>query len=46
MGFPRLGSIKVPSDHPLRSSFAMIEGRDYLFVMDGGTRLAVYEIER
>lgn len=41
-----LGPLKVSSDHPLQSSFAMIEDRDDLLVMEGGTRLTVYEIGR
>jgi hypothetical protein len=42
----KLGSITAPSDHPLQSSFATIEDRDFLLVMEGGTRLGVYEIIR
>lgn len=39
-----LGSIKEPSDHPLQSRFATLDGRDYLLVMEGGTHLWVYQI--
>jgi hypothetical protein len=39
-----LGSIKEPSDHPLQSRCAALEGRDYLLVMERGTRLQVYRI--
>ena len=40
----QLGFIKEPSDHPLQSRFATLDGRDYLLVMEGGTRLWVYQI--
>jgi len=40
----QLGSIEEPSDHPLQSRFATLDGRDYLLVMEGGTRLWVYPI--
>jgi len=40
----KLGTIKVPSDHPLQSRFATLDGMDYLLVMEGGTRLTVYQI--
>jgi hypothetical protein len=40
----KLGSIKEPNDHPLQSRFAKIDTRDYLLVMEGGTRLVVYLI--
>ena len=41
----KLGSIKEPGDHPLQSRFAALEGRDYLLVMEGGTRPWVYKIQ-
>ena len=39
-----LGFVKDPNDHPLQSRFATLDGRDYLLVMEGGTRLLVYEV--
>jgi hypothetical protein len=42
----KLGSIKVPKDHPLQSAFAVVDNRDFWLALEGGTRLTVYEITR
>lgn len=39
----KVGAIKQPS-YPVRSQFASLNGRNYLLVMEGGTRLRIYEI--
>lgn len=39
----RLGAIKQPS-YPVHSRFALVDGRDYLLVMEGGAKLRIYEI--
>ena len=41
----KLGFIKQKSDNPALSRFATIEDRDYLLLMEGGTRLTVYQIK-
>jgi len=39
-----LGSVKEPTHSSVRSRFASMNGRDYLLLMEGGTRLVIYEI--
>jgi hypothetical protein len=39
-----LGSIEIPLSDSVVSRFASQNGRDYLLVMEGGSRLKVYEI--
>jgi hypothetical protein len=39
----QIGSVNEPIDS-VRSKFALVAGRDYLLVMEGGTRLMVYII--
>jgi len=39
----QLGSIEEPTDS-VDSRFASVGGKEYLLVMEGGTRLMIYEI--